>query len=345
MKNQIKNLLKRLLGKVITTQYGRIRTYLAKLTSLIQNTYEDGRLFYKHSMVFKQDTFNKIESKIILHYHGLEKGFLFSNFKYRFGQNRVAELISLLKIKEIVNNHQKSQIAAAYLSMCKYYEKHQESGVNISDFFKKDDYVFFKSLSTLNFEITKSHNRESFFEKTSGNFFEFAESRKSIRTFTGDKIPIETIEKVIEIAKTAPSVCNRQPTKVYYLDDKPAIERVLFLQQGLAGHSEKISQLLIVVSDRNYFYSIGERNQLYIDSGIFVMNLLYGLHFYKIAACPAHWGFPIKHDKKIQKELNLSNSEKVICLIPIGIPPEEFRTTLSLRRENREILKVIGGRK
>jgi nitroreductase len=95
------------------------------------------------------------------------------------------------------------------------------------------------------------------------------------------------------------------------------------------------------VSDRNYYYSIGERNQLYIDGGVFLMNLLYALHYYKIGACPAHWGFNYKQDKEIQKELNLSGSEKVICLIPIGIPKEEFKTTLSLRRKNEEILKIV----
>jgi len=163
----------------------------------------------------------------------------------------------------------------------------------------------------------------------------------STRSFTGEKIPFESINKAIEIAKTAPSVCNRQPTKVYYTENKTRIDRILNIQQGLIGYTKNINQLLILVTDRNYFYSIGERNQLYIDGGIFLMNLLYSLHYYEIGACPAHWGFNQFQDKQIQKEIDLSESEKVICLIPIGIPIAEFKTTLSLRRENAEIIRVF----
>ncbi len=116
---------------------------------------------------------------------------------------------------------------------------------------------------------------------------------------------------------------------------------MLSIQGGLTGYSSEIAQLLIVVADRNYFYSVGERNQLYVDGGIFLMNLLYALHFYKIGACPAHWGHNYEKDKQIQKEIGLSDSEKVISIVPIGIPKEEFNTTLSLRRSNDEILKIV----
>ena len=62
---------------------------------------------------------------------------------------------------------------------------------------------------------------------------------------------------------------------------------------------------------------------------------------YEVITCPAHWGFNQFQDKQIQKEIDLSESEKVICLIPIGIPIAEFKTTLSLRRENAEIIRVF----
>jgi len=99
---------------------------------------------------------------------------------------------------------------------------------------------------------------------------------------------------------------------------------------------------LIVVSDRSSFFSIGERNQLYIDGGIFLMNLLYALHFYKIAACPAHWGMNSDKDFELNKLLSLPDSEKVISLVSIGVPPNNFKTCLSLRRSSDEILKIIG---
>jgi nitroreductase len=79
----------------------------------------------------------------------------------------------------------------------------------------------------------------------------------------------------------------------------------------------------------------------FVPDYIFLMNLFYALHFYKIAACPAHRWHNNNKDKQIMRELSLSESEKVICVIPIGIPKDKFKTTLSLRRDNNEILKVV----
>lgn len=343
----IKEMIKGVLGVSMSQRlYEKVMRFkkslkVINLNALIINTFIDGKLYYKHSMVFKQNTFNKIESRIVLHYHGLEKGFLHTNFRYRFAEARIKELIKLLNLEEVIENNKKSQIAAAYLSMCRYYERHKDNKVDISDFFKREDYELFKSLTVLDLDIIEEHFRNSYFENTFKDFKEFSNSRASIRSFTGEKITFEIIEKVIELAKNAPSVCNRQPTKVYYIENKEKIDKVLQIQGGLTGYTDDISQLLIVVTDRNYFYSIGERNQLYVDGGIFVMNLLYALHYYKIGACPAHWGHTSGKDKDIMKEISLSESEKVICVIPIGIPKDKFKTTLSLRRGNNEILKIV----
>jgi nitroreductase len=128
---------------------------------------------------------------------------------------------------------------------------------------------------------------------------------------------------------------------VNLVDNKKKIDDILMIQGGLKGYSEKLSQLIVLTSDRNYFYSIGERYQLYIDGGIYLMNLLYALHYYEIAACPAHWGMPIESDKKVEKILGLNESEKIICLIAIGKPVAEFKTTLSTRRTCAENLHLV----
>jgi len=337
----IKKVIKNIIGEKIYNVLSKIYIYIFNLYQLIFNNFRDSILYYKHSIVFSQNTFNKIEARIILHYHSIEKGFLQKNFKYRFAIIRVKELIKLLNLPIVIKNYNKTQIAAAYLAICKYYEKHSDNNIDISDYYNSNDYAFFKSFSILKKNIVENHSRASYFANTANNFYLFSNSRKSIRSYTGEKIPLEIIYKVIEIAKTAPSVCNRQPCKVYYLENKKRIDKILAIQGGLTGYTNKISQLFILTSDRNYFYTVGERNQLYVDGGIFLMNLLYALHYYKIGACPAHWGHNYKKDILIKNELKLNESEKVISIIPFGKTKEEFKTTLSLRREVSEIMKVI----
>lgn len=136
-------------------------------------------------------------------------------------------------------------------------------------------------------------------------------------------------------------MCNRQACKVYLLEDKERIDKLLAIQGGLTGYTENINQVLLLTVDCNYFYTVGERNQLYIDGGMFLMNMLYALHFYKIANCPANWGKLIQEEKLLTGIVDISESEKIICVIPIGIAKDKFRVTLSQRRELNEVLVKI----
>ena len=337
----IKHIIKKVIGQGLYRDLTLAYINFKELRVLLGNYYTDCKLYYRHSMVFKDNTFNKLESRIILHYHAIEKGFLHSNFRYRFAEPRIKNMVQLLSLDDVQKKSNSSQIAAAYLCMCKYYEKHTSNGVDISDYFGAKDYELFKGYTMLDQDIIEQQVDELYFDHVARDFKEFSVSRASVRNFTEEKVSVETITKVIELARHAPSVCNRQPTKVYFVQEKEKVDQVLKIQGGLTGYTQHIKQLLVVVSDRNYFYSVGERNQLYVDGGIFVMNLLYSLHYYKVGACPAHWGHDVQKDKEIMDVISLPESEKVICIITIGIPDKNFKTTLSLRRDVQEILKIV----
>lgn len=301
----------------------------------------DKKLYIKHSSVFKKDTYNKIESEITLRYHSIEKGFLHNPIRYRFAKERVEELLDYLKFDD-VNIHIKDvQIQSAILNLCVYYELHLSNNIDISDYYTIEEYEHLKSNLTIKEQPVKSHTSSEYFNFRLSNFEQFSKSRCSVRSFTGEKISIDVFQKVVKLANQAPTVCNRQGVSVNLIENKEKIDEILSIQGGLKGYSESLSQLIVLTSDRNYFYSIGERYQLYIDGGIYLMNLLYALHYYEIAACPAHWGMPIEADIKVQKIIGLNDSEKIICLIAIGKPVDKFKTTLSLRRLYNENLRVI----
>jgi len=337
----VKNKIRKLVGE---KNYLMIATYKINLVNyfiLLNNYWVDFKLYVNYSNVFNMDSFEKVEAKIILYYHSLEKGLIHENIRFKFGRQNVLLLLEYLKRKEVIEKINYSQVSAAVTVLCDYYKLHKKNNIDISDYFTNSDYEQISGYSNSNCSSTKMHNKSSYFKNSNENFLNFSFSRNSVRDYTGEIISEEKIQNVIELAKNAPSVCNRQPVKVYFVDNKVIVDEILDIQQGLKGYSDKVSQLLVVVSDRSYFYTIGERSQLFIDGGIFLMNLLYSLHFYKIAACPAHWGLDNNADAKIQKVLKLTSAEKVISLVAIGIPENEFKTCSSKRRHNNEVLKIV----
>lgn len=341
MKSKIKTIAKKMLGAGGLKKINYARNYRL----LASNSIKDFKLYSKHSTVFNQGGLHKIECQLILDYHSVEKGLLFKNTKPKFARQRILNLHPNLALDVIKNNVSRSQIRVAYQVMCEYYDLHQQLGVDISDYYTQSQYEFYKNVLgdayTTNFKGAIDYNKKDFYSLVNADFATFSHSRKSVREYTGELVPNELIEQAITLALNTPSVCNRQACKVYLLKDKARIDKLLTIQGGLTGYTKNINQVLLLTVDRNYFYTVGERNQFYIDGGMFLMNMLYALHFYKIANCPANWGKLIQEEKQLAGIVDLPESEKIICIVPIGIAKDEFRVTLSQRRELKEVLVDI----
>lgn len=306
------------------------------------NYFQDAVNYYKYSYVFKMENFDKIEADIIMSYHSIEKGFLHAVIRPRFAQNKVKIIIkniAILEEKKIVKLN--SQIVAAINVLIKYYDFHLEREIDIDDFYTRSEYENFLKLKNTEFSAVHEIDKNSFYKDRLDDFKEFSNSRKSLRDFTGETVDIELLNNVIKLSNNSPSVCNRQSCSVYLLNDKKIIEKVLGIQGGFSGYERNVNQLLILVSNKNSFFSIGERNQLYIDGGIYLMNLLYALHYYKIAACPANWGKCVSDDKNIRKHVKIPKNEQIICIIPIGIATQNIVYAHSERRIAEETLKVL----
>lgn len=325
--------------------YLPIISYVMTYINMVVNFYIDYKLYNKYSIVFRKNNFLNKEAALILDYHSIEKGMLFKEMKCGFAPYRIKKLHKALQDPEIIENVSRSQVKVAYQIMCKYYELHKNKNYEIEDIFSKEQYEKYKSILNNNysssFEGILNWTKEKFYKHNSEDFFHFAKSRKSVREFTGNIISHKILENVVELANTAPSVCNRQASNVYLLEDKILIDNVLKIQGGFNGYTENVNQLLIVTNDRKFYYTVGERNQLYIDGGVYLMNLLYSLHFYRVGNCPANWGKTTKDEQKLKNFITIPESQKIICMIPIGEIKNSFRTTLSKRRPAKENFKLL----
>lgn len=341
MKSKIKAVVKKILGAGGVKKIANARNFSLLLTNFLK----DFKLYLEHSTVFYKEGLHKIECQLILDYHSVEKGLLFKETKPRFAQQRILNLHPSLSLDVIKSNASRSQIRIAYQVMCEYYELHLQLGVDIHDYYTKAQYESYKKVLgnsyTTKFKGAIDYHRDDFYASVSGDFSTFSHSRKSVREYTGELVPNERIEQAITLALNTPSVCNRQACKVYLMEDKARIDKLLTIQGGLTGYTHNINQVLLLTVDRNYFYTVGERNQFYIDGGMFLMNMLYALHYYKIANCPANWGKLIQEEKHLDGIFDFPESEKIICVVPIGIAKEEFRVTLSQRRDLNEVLVKI----
>jgi len=174
-----------------------------------------------------------------------------------------------------------------------------------------------------------------------GDFSMLARSRRSIRNFTEDEVEIPTLMEAISLAQTSPSVCNRQSARVHILAGESRIAEVLSVQGGSRGFADLVNKLLVVTSTIRSFQGVQEHLQGYVDGGLFAMNLLYGLHFVGLGACPLACYDSSPVGREVHLIAGIPEHERIVMLVAVGHIPERLEIAKSERFPLERVCRVV----
>jgi nitroreductase len=160
---------------------------------------------------------------------------------------------------------------------------------------------------------------------------EFFESRSSVRIFDPEPIADEKIISALRVAQKAPGVCNRQSGYVYVLRDEKDIRDALAIQGGANGFSDNVPTLLVITTRTKNFFG-PERNQRWVDGGLFAMSLILGLHREGLATCCLNWSKPGSDDRKLKNRLSIPSDRSIIFLLAVGNMPQSVKVARSEKR-------------
>lgn len=163
--------------------------------------------------------------------------------------------------------------------------------------------------------------------------------RHSVREFADSPLDPAALNAALAEAGHTPSVCNRQANRIHLIEDEKLIQQALQIQGGLGGYDTPPA-LLLVTSDLRTFFGPEERNQPYVDGGLFAMNLLMSLEANEIAACPLNTMMQPYREKATRQLLNLPDHEVMIMYIAIGNFAEEYKACVSYRHPLAENLTI-----
>lgn len=168
-------------------------------------------------------------------------------------------------------------------------------------------------------------------------------SRSSLRMFDGSKLPVEEICRLVALAQSAPSQCNRQSTQIHLYQDRHTIDTLLALQGGSRGFSEHVANLFIVGSEVAAWGGPGQRNQPYVDGALFAMSLLLACHSRGLGACPLNLAVTNAKEREIKNVAKIPAGERLIMMIAFGkTVAEPLRVAVSPRRDLNEVLHLHG---
>lgn len=176
-------------------------------------------------------------------------------------------------------------------------------------------------------------SRDEIWQASRIDFAAFAKSRSSVRMFSDAPVRRDDILAAIEIAGKSPSVCNRGVGRAYYTTDPRTITALLAHQNGNLGYGDSAGAVIVVAADMRAFYKPGERNQGWIDGGLFAMSLNFALHALGYGVCMLNWSMEAAEDRAFRAQFGIPDAHLVVMLMAVGNIPETLRVAVSPRRE------------
>jgi nitroreductase len=281
-------------------------------------------------------------SSLLIIAHSIEKGLANKEIRYGFGQQKIKEIIELISKYTTISINYSDRFYYILGILDEYYKLH----FNKIEFLDKDILLNLKEVlsryaSIIDKTQTQKTTRQTYFLNTNNNFKEFALSRHSIRDFSNESVDYEILKEVFKLAQQAPSACNRQSVHVYAVYDKEIILKLVDLQNHQRGFADNAKPLLVVSYEMKDWGAGEQWFGGYLDSGIYIMNLLYSLHYYKIAAIPLNWYATIENNNKLRAILNLPKSHVPVAFVACGYPIDEFKLVTSKRRNIDEVIHIL----
>lgn len=273
-------------------------------------------------------------------YHKLEKCMSFSDRRVDAGQNAAHELIKFYERKP--KNQELGYHESIGLTVLNNYRDQSDIPLALSHRIQ----LLLDAFSHKSHENTEY---KGYIELVKNSIFSFAtnfdsaesffNTRHSLRSFSNQKVDIDHLSRAINLARSTPSVCNRQSWRCYYIiDDRQLIDYALEFQSGNRGFGHRVPCLLIITSDLSAFHDSSERYQNWIDGGMFSMNLLLAIHSLNLGACPLNWSRGPGRDSAFRNKFKIPDNENIIMMIGVGHYPEQYRVCESARKPLSEMM-------
>jgi nitroreductase len=163
-------------------------------------------------------------------------------------------------------------------------------------------------------------------------FYHVVETRRSIRSYQSTPIPEESLNRIMEAARVAPSGQNRQPWKFILVQDEMTRREVASRCENQMWIGEAPLVVVACGSDINYNRGeyMGEMSFL-VDVSIAFTHLILAARAEGLGTC---WIGDFSNDG-LKELLNIPKDVDVVGVTPVGYPrDEEF--TLPGDRKSRE---------
>lgn len=315
-----------------------IRRVLARVKVLSSYGYDARRFLGASSAGRSADDAERLAAHISMDYHRLEKGMALPSPRYGFGRDVVTRLIRNIGRYEV--EYGPADVTRFGRGALAEYRRFNAAKVAPELELQVDTFLAGEASPNPCGGVA-ALTSQTLFPFDSEAAKRFLLSRHSVRQFDARPIPEEILQEAVRIAQQAPSVCNRQSARVFASNDRAKMDEMLKLQNGNRGFGDRLGAVIVVASDMRAFTSLGERNQCWVDGGIFAMSLALALHSQHVGACMLNWSVEPGRDRALRRCLGIDDNHAIITMMGAGYAPDSLVVAASPRRRTESIVRFV----
>lgn len=157
--------------------------------------------------------------------------------------------------------------------------------------------------------------------------------RRAVRRFTGEKVSLEDMKKILEAGTWAPSGSNVQPWEFILVMDEDNIEKVKMISPGLFGNPSALVVLCINRRRAERAGKLGEESAL-MDVSMAAQNMMLAAYSMGVGSCPV-----LSFNKAALRELlDIPEHVEPVLILTFGYP--KFWPKPPRRRPLEEVVHV-----
>lgn len=165
--------------------------------------------------------------------------------------------------------------------------------------------------------------------------------RRSVRWFEPTKVPESKLLRAVDIARYAPSACNRQPFEFLIANDGEKASALLQLAMGTVGFAQQVPCAIAVVGDLSSYEAERDRHLIYIDGALAAMQLMLALETLGLSSCPINWPDIESRERQMTEFLSLSLTQRPIMLIAVGYGSKDGQIPYSQKCSAEQLTTFI----
>lgn len=149
------------------------------------------------------------------------------------------------------------------------------------------------------------------------NIYEVIEKRRSVRAYRDDPVSEESLKKILEAGRLAPSAHNAQEYKFVVVKDK---KKRKALAEAASGQRFIVQAPVIIVA-----VALNPEHLLSSSVPAYALDLAIAFDHMSLAAVEEGLGtcwIGAFNQKEVKKVLNIPDQYKVAVLLPIGVPDD-----------------------